>query len=376
MLNRPPRLRAAVLVLFTFGSLSASLFGAASSDRQDQGHKHHHEDETPADAGGAPPADGKHGHAHDAQAGGISWYVTLHGDKGGNSVVGLSESGDVVEKVLGSAPDSVGSTKDLRGMAHLADGSLLVVNAFKNDTRLLRYGPTGADGVRPFIEVFAGYSAEADPALVHTYAVVVGADGTIYASDQDTNTVTRFGGVGSAEKGSPVPSPHSLQSLRLSPGVLIPARTVSPSGLVEVRGLLTMPDGTIAVADKGAHRVAIYDSSTGAITSVIADESRGLKSPIQLVLNEAQTKMYIGDNEAHCIFVVDLSTRAVTVFAGSGVCPDEPSALTIRGENLFVGDRKSKSILRFDLTTPGVGPQVWAKKLPDAPEFLLRASDG
>lgn len=343
---------------------------AGLSSAQDS--KHHKDSDD-----GKGSKDSKRTHDHDVAAGAAKWYVTMHGDDGGNTIRALDPQGALLPgSMLGPVSSGVSEPKDLRGMLHLGDSSLLVVSAFKNDTRLLRYGPAGADGVRPFVAVFTEYSETANPGLVHTYALAVGADGTIFASDQDTNTVTRFGGIGSETPGSPLASPTEIAGLGLPPGVLIPSRQVSPNGLVKVRGLAIAPDGSLLVADKGASRVAAYDPQTGALRKVLADSSKGLKGPIQVLVTPDSQRILIGDNEAHCIFAVNLSDGSVSTLVDSQHCPDEPSALLIDGHSLLVGDRKSKSIRKFDLNDPGKSPSTLSKDLPDAPEFLLLASPG
>ena len=356
---------AVMLGLSMFGDMSATACGAQDS-------KHHN---------GAKGDNGaqqdKRTHDHDVTAGAAKWYVTMHGENSGNTIRALDPKGALVPgSMLGPVTSGVAEPKDLRGMLHLGDSSLLVVSAFKNDTRLVRYGPAGDAGVRPFMAVFTEYSETANPGLVHTYALAVGTDGTIFASDQDTNTVTRFGGIGSETPGSPLASPAEIAGLGLPPGVLIPSRQVSPGGLVKVRGLAIAPDGSLLVADKGASRVVSYDPQTGALRKVLADRSHGLKGPIQVLVTPDSQRILIGDNEAHCVFAVSLADGSVTTLLDSKRCPEEPSALLIDGHSLLLGDRKTKSIRRFDLDNPSKAPTILANGIPDAPEFLLLASPG
>lgn len=315
----------------------------------------------------------KRHHAHDDQPDGIEWYLTLHGGTGGDNIVGLDERGQVIHDVLSPPPAQDAKDRELRGMAHLADGSLLVVNAYHADTRILHYGPSGEAGTRALLGTFSAYDASANPALVHTYALAQGPDGTIYASDQDTNTVVRLAGIGTTSPGTPLASPASLGGLGLPPGVLIPSRKVSPTGLVEVRGIAFGPDGLLYVADKGASRVTAVDPATGSITRVVADASHGLKGPIQVLFTHDGTAMFIGDNKAKRVFKVDLASGAVSTFLPESLCPEEPSSLALDKEHLLVGDRKQKRVDKFSLTDPQKR-EDWAHDLPQPPEFLIPAS--
>jgi len=342
---------------------------------KDDGKKDDKNDDHGDKSGASPDSkkDDAHQHGHRAP-GATAFYVSMHGAEGGNTIVGITAKGEVKGSVLRGAPagEAGDSLKDLRGMCLLGDGSLLVVNAWMQDTRIVQFGKPGADGVRDFERVFIQGGSD-NPGLVHTYAVVVAPDGSVYCSNQDTNTVTRYAGPGSATPGKPLPIPQALSNFgNLAPGTFIPNSKTSPEGLVEVRGIAFGADGTLYVADRSASRVSAYDPKTGERTSVIASEKDGLKHPIQLTFSPDGRYLYIGDNLAHCVWRKDFDSGEFTKFIASGTGGLEaPSALVATTSHLMVGNRKQKSILRFRLPEGKLDPHPFVEKLPDDPEFLL-----
>jgi len=352
-------------------------------DKHDHGADQRKDDGQKSPAGGAggagavPPAGdaaSKRSHGHDAKDDEIIFYVSMHGAEGGNTLIGLTQKGDVKGSVLrGAPPGEAGDTlKDLRGMCLLGDGSLLVVNAWMQDTRIVHFGAPGSDGVRNFIGVFIK-GGTMNPALQHTYSVVVGPDGSIYCSNQDSNTVTRYSGPGAQTPGTPLPAPPSLANFgSLAPGTFIPNRKTSPDGLVEVRGIAFGSNGLLYVADRSASTVSAYDPTTGQRKSVIATERDGLKHPIQVAASADGRYLFIGDNGANCVWRKDLDSGEFIQFVKPGTGGlDAPSAIVVQGDHLYVGNRKGKSILRFKMPEGHLDPHPFVEKLPDSPEFLL-----
>lgn len=314
------------------------------------------------------------GHGHDAKPDEIVFYVSMHGADGGNTLVGLTAKGEVKGSVLrGAPPGEAGDTlRDLRGMCLLGDGSLLVVNAWMQDTRILKFGAPGSDGIRNFERVFIK-GGTMNPALLHTYSVVVGPDGSIYCSNQDSNTITRYAGPGAQAPGEPLPVPPSLASFGdLAPGTFVPSSKTSPEGLVAVRGIAFGPDGLLYVADRSGSRVSAYDPKSGERRSIVASEKDGLKRPIQLAFSPDGRFLYIGDNGENCVWRKDLDSGALTQFvAPKAGGLDAPSAVVVTDSHLYVGNRKGKAILRFRMPDGHLDPHALVEKLPDDPEFLL-----
>ena len=314
-------------------------------------------------------------HDHELTAKDPRWYITMHGKPAGNTVHGINSDGELLGSVLGDVPDSAGGeAQGVRGMLHTGRHGLLLVSANMSDTRILWYGSPNADGILPFDSVFA-VKRLANPEMVHSYALAVGIDGTVFASNQDTNTVTRYSGIGTATPGQPIPVPPDIAGLGLPPGEIVPRAGISPQGVTEIRGIAIGADGLLYVADRGASQVVAFDCKTGLRRSVIADASRGLKRPIQLLFAPDGETLYISDNGAPAIFRTNVRTGDFTLFANARTgCPELPSSLALDDKHLYVGDRKKMQILRFKIETGERDRDAFVDKLPDAPEFMIPAS--
>lgn len=321
-------------------------------------------------------ADNRKGtHGHDQPKSAAKWYITMHGDPSGNTVHALSGEGETLGNILQDVPKSAGGdAKSVRGMLHTGEHGLMVVSASMDNTRLLRYGAPLADGTLPFESVFSSKALK-NSDLVHSYALAVGADGTVYASNQDTNTVSAYHGIGTATPGTPVAVPAEIAGLGVPPGTIVPRAQVSPQGVTEIRGIAIGADGLLYVCDRGASQVDVFDPKTGLLKSVLADASSGLKHPIQLLFAPDGETVYLTDNGVPAIFRINTKTGAIILFANTHTgCPELPSSLAMDSEHLYVGDRKKKQIIRFKLENGEPDKEPFAKELPDAPEFMVPAS--
>lgn len=363
--------------------------GEPASEPTKSSERHHH-DESQDDhqennydpAGGAAKAkagsaaDSRKGaHGHDQPKSAAKWYITMHGEPAGNTVHALSGAGETLGNILQPVPQAVGgNAKGVRGMLHTGEHGLLVVSASMENTRLLRYAEPIADGTLPFESVFATKALK-DPDLVHSYALAVGADGTVYASNQDTNTVSAYHGIGTTTPGEAMPVPTEIAGLGVPPGTIVPRAQVSPQGITQIRGIAIGADGLLYVCDRGASQVVVFDPKTGLRKGVLADSSHGLMHPIQLLFAPDGHTVYLTDNGVPAIFRIDVTTSSVILFANRSTgCPELPSSLAMDSEHLYVGDRKKKQIVRFKLETGEPDKQPFADNLPDAPEFMVPAS--
>lgn len=328
------------------------------------------------DAGGKPRHEKDRHHAKDGsvESAGAAWFLTMHGETGGNTVLALAADGKPLGPAVAEVPASEGGPlKDLRGLARLPDGGLLVVNAFKDRTFVARFGPSDGPGPRPFVGVPIRGGPD-NPALVHPYQVAIAADGTIYLANQDSNTVTRYAALASDAPGRPLPPPPALAKVEgLAPGTFIASESAVKDGLKEVRGVLVAPDGSVLVADKKRSSVSRFDAATGRRIAVVLGPEQGAKGPIQLAI-APDGALLVGDNEKEVVWRVPLDggeVRAIVDCAGEGV--KAPSVIAVDGTSLLVGSRSAKRIDRFDLAT-GKKLGTFAEDLPDAPEFLLRVN--
>lgn len=241
---------------------------------------------------------------------------------------------------------------------------------------VLQYDRPGADGVRSFLGVFTR-GDDSNPLLKHPYALAVGPDGSIYASNQDSNTVTRYGAPGTPLAGKPLAREGSVDAGAKTAGLVVPSREMSPSGkdrkgIKEVRGIAFGPDGKLYIADRGDGEVSRWNPATGAREATIASKEHGLKTPIQLLFSPDGASLFISDNKENSVFRVALADGTVARFVGADAGLDAPSALAVDGEWLYVGSRKGKAVLRFRLADGQPDTQPFVSGLPDNPEYFVR----
>jgi len=328
-------------------------------------------DDGEADEGVLSPGQSRKGtHGHDLAPDAAHWYLTVHGTGEFADVFALDATGRVIGGVLAKPPAGPDELRELRGIKLLGDGRLAVVNAYMKSSRVLLFGPANAEGMMPFTGVWA-VEAPSNPGLVHPYQIVTAPDGTLYVSNQDTNTVTRYRGLGTPQAGQPLPLPSGLREFgTLPPGAVVPNSQHSPEGIHEVRGIAFGPDGLLYVADRGAGRVVAFDVETGRRERVVFDRADGLGRPIQLLFTPDGLSLLVGDNLNHCVWSVDLASgKAQHLVAPKSGGLNAPSALAIDGSRLLVGSREGKQILSYRLSS-GEFVGVFAR-LQSNPEFLI-----
>ncbi|MCE9618490.1 MAG: hypothetical protein K8R92_01105 [Planctomycetes bacterium] len=329
-------------------------------------------DKKDKDKSGVP---GKSGHDHEPAPTEIAWLMTMHGEDGKpQTIQAITGEGQLKGSVLGPIPNGPAGPvpHDLRGMAILPDQSILAINAFMKDSRILHFGPPEANGVRPYMGDFVK-QGPANPAMLHSYAVAISPEGDIYVSNQDTNTVTRYAGPGRDNAGTPMPPPTSLAGFKnLAPGVFIANSQTSPVGLAAVRGICFGPDGYLYVADRDGSRVSCYDRKTGDRVKIVAGESNGLKKPIQLTFTQDGKSLFIGDDGTGEVFRLDMDTGVCSVFVKAGESGlKAPSGLVVSAKWLYVGSRLTKQLLRFKIEDGKPDTKPFVENLPDHPEFIL-----
>ena len=362
----------------------------APQDSGDTKEKHHKDKEGRKDEAADAAKDGKdkaskdskksdkRAHDHTAKPTDVQWLLTMHGEEGKpQGVWGLTGEGQLKGPVNAPIPDGPAGLvpHDLRGLTPLPDGGFLAMNAFSKDTRILRFGAKGADGQYPYVGDFTKLGPD-NPAMMHAYQMAIGPDGQVYVGNQDTNTVTRYVGVGQPNAGTPLSPPVAMSHLAdLPPGVIVPNAKSSPEGIGEVRGIAFGPDGLLYVCDRTGSRVSAYDTTTGRRSRIVADASKGLKHPIQVAFTPDGTTMFVGDDGNDTVFKVDLASGNTSVFIPKGTADLKgPSALVIKGDKLFVGNRLGKQVLKFRLSDGKADDKPFAT-LPDNPEFLMWVGD-
>jgi len=305
----------------------------------------------------------------------IAFLLTGHGTGGAgdpttNTVFGLGASG----RLVGAAVSGEDPLAEPRGMLLLADNTLLVAASWKGNTHLVRYDQPNSSGVRPLRGLFAS-QGEGNPAMVHSYGLATAPDGSIYVSNQDTATITRYAGISASQPGAPLPLPASVAQLPNAPaGLFAPSSTMSPDGLKDVRGITFGPDGLLYVADRGAAEIVTYDPASGSRLRTVAARHNGLQHPIQPHFGSDPDHLYVSDNGANAVLRINLSSGEVRFLISSKHGDlTEPGALLLMGDLLYVGDRKTRDLLRFDLGK-GHHREILSSNLPSPPEFLIPAS--
>jgi hypothetical protein len=163
----------------------------------------------------------------------------MHGGAGKrsvNNVVKFSRNGCTLSTSVLEESEEV-NLRELRGLALLPSGSLIVLNAYRLDTQALLYGSCSPDDhtTRPFTGRILDHGSEKkkkqqkdtaptattvdsdngdddalDPLLVHSYGLAVNAESTrVFVSNQDTCSVTSSSVLGN--------EPDEILALRFSP---------------------------------------------------------------------------------------------------------------------------------------------------------------
>ncbi len=318
----------------------------------------------------SPDSSRKGEHGHDLDPAAPHWYLTVHGGDALADVFALDSTGRVIGGILGRVQPAEDQLRELRGITLLGDGRLAVVNAFEQNSRVLLFGPPSQTDMRPFQGVWVR-QGPANTGFVHPYQIATSPDGTLYASNQDSNTVTRYRGLGSSDAGQPLPIPPALREFgTLPPGTIVPNSQHSPEGLREVRGIAWGPDGLLYVADRTAQEVFSVDPTNGKRVRVIMSAHQGLGHPIQLLFTPDRQSLLVGDNLNHCVWRVNMRTLAAShLVAPKSGGLNAPSALAIDGSHLLVGSRLGKCILKYRLSDGRFEGQF--AKLQSNPEFLI-----
>lgn len=242
---------------------------------------------------------------------------------------------------------SLPGLRELRGFVVGPDGSLYVVNGYKDNSLILRFTAPSAGWPVSFVQDYA------TDHLKHPFDLAFGPDGHLYVSNQDSNDVTRYEGPADQHPGT-------------YKGTFL-------SGFGAVRGLAN--DGTYwYVADeKGG------PSQTGAVIAYDQSGSQAgsiaVADPVHLLYSGGY--IYIGSGSANQVLAFqagDFTATPATV-VGTDLTPpiDGTAGLAIPGDGyLYVASRKGQQVLRYPLTPPTTAGNgsVFLDALPDQPEFI------
>src|SRR2546427_81818 len=217
------------------------------------------------------------------------------------------------------------------GLATLSDGSLLVTNNGYAENGLMRIDP-GAAAVtwtQPLAAAWLG--------LART-----GADGhdTVWVSGAGTNRVYRF-------------------TRRAVAWAVDTATLADATQQLFVAGIAPVPRGLVAAVGNLSDSVYLLDAATLARRAAVAVGHR----PYTAVADSLH--LYVSNWGDSSISVIDLSDRPTTrppLFVGP-----HPSALALRGGELFVALAGSNGVARVDIATGRVVEQLTVALAPHAP---------
>src|SRR3989475_5016496 len=219
------------------------------------------------------------------------------------------------------------------GLATLSDGSVLVTNNGYAENGLMRIDP-GARAVtwtQPLAAAWLG--------LART-----GADGydTVWVSGAGTNRVYRF-------------------TRRAVDWAVDTATLADAKQQLFVAGIAPVPRGLVAAVGKLSDSVYLLDAATLARRATVAVGHR----PYTAVADS--THLYVSDWGDSTVSIIDLSATNPPLRRSALFVGPHPSALALRGGELFVALAGSNGVARVDIATGRVVGQLTVALAPHAP---------
>jgi hypothetical protein len=240
---------------------------------------------------------------------------------------------------------------ELRDFTVDANNNLYVLNSYKPFSQILTFSPSsGAASGWTFSGIFAEGT---ESQLSHPFSCVLGVDGHLYVSNQDTNAITRYEGLGMKH-----------------PGKL---KGVFADGFAALRGIAT--DGNFwYVADEGdggengSGEVCIYDNA-----GKKQSKSLDVKTPVHL-LYDGVRYLYIGSESENTVYSYDTQSSSNKVVAYIQCTTDVPinhtAGLALSGNNFYVASRCGFAINQYQTNFSPPKGSVLIANLSDNPEFV------
>jgi len=232
---------------------------------------------------------------------------------------------------------------ELRGVAVLPSGDLLVANANKDSTKLVLYG--GCTAASPS-RAYRAVVAEQSTTLVHPYGLAL--HGTsVFVSNQDTYNVLRY-----------------TNTSGLGPWAsTVFAQYSSTDG---VRGLAVDGGGVLYVAVEQLG-VLKYDVFTGAALGTVP-----CNDCIGLTYDNTTDAVYIGSSGDDAVYQYSVAAQTfVRTFRDASLT--HPAGLSVHDGALFVNAQSDGAVLKFDVATGAFFGAI-VNSVPDALEALVLSS--
>jgi outer membrane protein assembly factor BamB len=253
-------------------------------------------------------------------------------------------------------------------MAVLSDGSLLVVNSYVEDSRILHFSNCSSTGLRQFIQNITSFHPLANGGLVHPYGLAVLNDGVIFTSSQDSGAVQRFFGPMAPVlewAGQPYPFPATvLQALASGQDAYPGAFAFWSTSTSSLRGIAISSTGSVYVADEASGMVRVLNSDGSASTQY------PVTTPIGLLLDEPTGRLFVSSNSGP-VYALRLSNGEVlTKYTSNEV--SHSTGMALYGSKLYVLSQNTQTLVAFDANSGAFLGTL--AQFTDAPEQMLLVS--
>jgi len=297
-----------------------------------------------------------------ALAAGQYFYLTFHGGHKKHDINNVYRFNIADGSSIDVFQDD-SSLDELRGLYIRKDGSLLLSNANKDNSKILSYGSCTTGGHRTLQSVFTSYDPYANPGLEHPYGIAVSPSGDVYVSNQDTDSVTRYYG-GGANMGKPMKLPPALSGGDYDPGTF--AEFYGGNG---VRDILFDKNGMLYVASKDSGGVVVYNSSGYTTHNISID------GPVGLAYDSVRNILYIGSEDLQEVRAWSITAHTFLPMIFSGYSLSHPAGVAVDSiaQILYVVDQEADSVLAFSTQT-GDFLRTVVSYLDDSPECIILSS--
>jgi len=281
-------------------------------------------------------------------------YITFHSEK---NVYRIPTNATNVKTpdmfpVLLSGPSEI---HGLRSISLTNHGQLLVDNSYTSDSKIIVYGTPNSDGQRAQLRDVA--TASTNPYLNHPYGIAVNNRGDqVYASSQDTNSVTRY----YISNGDPVPNPPLLGPY--PPGSFVLLQTDGTNNDQGIRAIAFDNNGLLYIAHEKLQDVLVYDQFGILKAKYSVGEAIGLYFMANYTGGPA---LFVSTKDDYVTLYSIGTWRQLLKFKGVG----HGAGLAVSGGTLYVISQDTNSILKYNIYS---GAQTGEIKLPkDTPEQII-----